>query len=123
MLALTNFQNGRHHPQALQRQRKGSSTKYIAVPFINVSLLPAISAGFSQVKSFQSKRCRFLFLLLLFSPSAAEALEKNKELITENQREYQKELERNFMEFRKDMEPILGKNYQHRGTKRGKRPA
>lgn len=41
--------------------------------------------------------------------SAHEALEKNRELISENQREYQKELERNFVDFKTELEPILGK--------------
>ena len=50
----------------------------------------------------------------------AEGLEKNKELISDNQREYQRELERNFVDFRKKLEPIFGKKTSQRWIKKNR---
>ncbi|XP_065185199.1 dedicator of cytokinesis protein 7-like [Sycon ciliatum] len=55
-----------------------------------------------------------------FVRGCAEGLEKNKELISDNQREYQRELERNFVDFRKKLEPIFGKKTSQRWIKKNR---
>ena len=48
-----------------------------------------------------------------------EALSKNKKLISEDQRAYQKELERNFNQFVEKLEPLLKSKFgQLRGSLR-----
>ncbi|KRX91880.1 Dedicator of cytokinesis protein 7 [Trichinella pseudospiralis] len=42
-----------------------------------------------------------------FSKKCADALRENKRLIGPNQREYQKELERNYLHFTEQLTPIL----------------
>ena len=60
---------------------------------------------------------KLLFARYCFVPQrSAEALSKNKTLITPDQRAYQKELEKNYKVFVDKLEPLLKKRF---GTLRG----
>ena len=56
-----------------------------------------------------------------FCKLCQDALIKNKSLITEEQHEYQREMERNFQEFVKSMEPMLKHRKKHHSNPRRQR--
>ena len=66
-------------------------------------------------------KCSLSVLLLVVHFRCGDALQKNKHLITVDQRAYQKELERNYTKLTEQLEPLLKNKFDTlRGSMRQK---
>ena len=96
-------------PKCHQELCKVTHTCKIQIAYKMQNKVPKIQA--------QAKVLPSLLSFLPLSCRCEEALEVNKRMITEEQQDYQRELQRKFRDFRDKLEPMVSTKKKHKRTR------